>query len=335
MIAPIHVRQHEILPASVNPCRGPAIPGLNDFGIPEWPGKGLADEGIGLIGNSILHSTHALCTPNRSPVEQLSPFPQVGEKPWVYQPPCPEERKFLVFDQSGNETRLMFSSVTPTLCPMWNPQVVSAKQFDTSKLLGGQAGKDEHVCTKTSVICEESGENESLDEELEMREDTEEINALLYSDDDDEDNEYEDEDDDVVSSGRSPLERESDIDDEVAISSVSSKRRKTLEGGHEKVALINTTISEERNSASEKIHSTDFVSAVDEGTIPNLGSKRPRKDKIDVTLKVLESLLPGLNNKNPVVILDEAIRYLKCLKYNAESTSLDDSDSSGCYETLN
>ncbi|KAL9238487.1 hypothetical protein vseg_012902 [Gypsophila vaccaria] len=356
MIAPANIRQHEFLPASVNPCRLPANTGLNDFGIPAWPEKGLANEGIGLIDNSIFHPTHALCTPNWSPLEQNSPFPRVGEKPRVYEPPpCPEQRKFFVFDQSGNETRLMFSSlcpgvqnlpVAPPLWPVWNPQVPSAKQFDTSKfLLGRQVGKDERTCTKTTAVCEESGENENLDDEAEMREDTDEINALLYSDDD-QDNDYddEDEDDDTASSGRSPLTREGngnkqeqqelDFDDKVAVSSMSLKRRKTFDGGHEKLPLMSTKMTGTHNSVSEKIHSGDFISALDEETSPTPGSKRPRKDKIRDTLKVLESILPGLNTKDPVSILDEAISYLKCLKYNAESMSSEDSDSSGCYDTL-
>ncbi|KAH9608946.1 hypothetical protein KSS87_017035 [Heliosperma pusillum] len=346
MIAPVNIRQHEVLPTSVNPCRVSQYSGFNEFGTPGWPEKGLANKGIDSIGNSMLYSPPELCTPHYSPPEQISPVPRVGEKPWTYKLPCPEERKFLIFDQSGNETRLMFSSLCPglqsmpakhTMCPFLIPDMAFSKQFDANKLLPErQTGKAEQVCTMTPVIYEQSGENEIFDEEC--REDTEEINALLYSDDDDashDDNDYDDQDGDEVSSGHSPLikdgacckqekRQEWEFDNDVAISSISLKKRKTFDGEREKQDL-----------APEKIHSGDFISDLCEGTSPTVGSKRPRKTKIHETLKALESILPGLKNKDPVTILDEAICYLKCLKYNAQSMSMEDSDSSGCYEPLN
>ncbi|XP_074312825.1 transcription factor bHLH143-like [Silene latifolia] len=345
MIAPVNIRQHEILPSSVSPCRVNHNSGFNEFGTPGWPEKGLAINGIGSIGNSMLYSPPELCIPHYSPPEQISPVPRVCEKPWTYKLPCPEERKFLIFDQSGNETRLMFSSLCPglqsmpamhTTCPFF-PEMSFSKQFDANKLLPErQTRKAEQLCSMKPVIYEEFGENEILDEEC--REDTEEINALLYSDDDDashDDDDYDDEDDDEVSSGHSPLiedgacnkqekQQESDFEDDVAISSISLKKRKTLDGERE-----------QQNLAPAKIHSGDFISDLCEGTGPSIESKRPRKTKIYETLKVLESILPELKNKDPVTILDEAICYLKCLKYNAQSMSMEDSDSSGCYEPLN
>ncbi|KAK9666654.1 hypothetical protein RND81_14G201300 [Saponaria officinalis] len=314
MNAPVNIRQHEALSTAINPCKLISNLGFDEFGIPD-SGK-----------NSIVYSPTPRGTPDGTPLEQTTL----------------RQRKFLIFDQSRNETRVMFSSLSPavqnmparqTACPLSNPQVACPKLFDAYQCPPeGKARKDEQMCAKTPEPSEGSGENENLDEESDMREDTEEINALLYSDNyDDRDTEFDNEDDDEVSSGHSPLVKEGvchkqevrhelDFDDEVAISSVSSKRRKTLDGAHEKLAFI---------------HSEEVSISIDKGSDPTIGNKRPRRDKIRETLKVLESIIPGLKSKDPKVILDEAISYLKCLKSNAETMFEEDSENSTCDEPIN
>ncbi|KAL9231911.1 hypothetical protein vseg_007072 [Gypsophila vaccaria] len=341
MNAPINIRQHEVLSASIKSSKLVANSGFDEFGIPVWSEKDFSLGGIDSVKKSGVYSPISTCTPEGSPLEQVTLH----------------QRKYLIFDQSRNETRVMFSSLRsglqnmparPTECSLWNPQVASSKLFDAYKCFPErEARKDEQMCATTLDPFEGSGENENWDEECDMREDTEEINALLYSDDyDDQDNDFNDEDDDEVSSGHSPLIREevchkqevkheSDFDDEAAISSISFKKRKVLDNGDEKLGLIDTTITRKENMVSENIHSEDFSSAIEKGSGPTIGNKRPRKDKIRDTLKVLESIIPGLNSEDPVLILDEAIRYLQCLKCDAETMFAEDIDNCTCNEPVN
>ncbi|XP_021774145.1 transcription factor bHLH143-like [Chenopodium quinoa] len=358
MIAPIEHRQHEFLPASKNPCRVSANLDLNGFGYSGYPETGLTIEGYGSIQKSVPHSQTPL-TQNQYHGEQNPLFPARvggGEKPSTCELPSAQQKKFLIFDRSGNETRLIFSSLCPrvenlttpltTTCPAWNLPAEESFGACHQYLAEKQGRIIEQAWTKTPALCEESGENEIIDEISEMREDTEEINALLYSEDDNDDNDdgLEDddcdgEDDDEVSSGHSPLakeirdcekqedqEGEKDFYYQVASLERSSKRQKGLHGGFNRMR---------HSPAYEDVNDGGFIDAPSERMCPTIGTKRPRKDKIHDTLRVLEGIIPGLTSKDPLVILDEAISYLKGLKYNAETMSSGDPDSSSSYEPLN
>lgn len=343
MIAPVEHRQHESLPVAINPCRVSANLGSNGFDFSGLPERGLTNVSNGLIQKSV-PQLQTPFTQNQGHKEQISLFPaRISEKPSC-EVPSAQQKKFLIFDRSGNETRLVFSSLCPrvenlstppTICPAWNlPREESFGAYH--QYLAEKQGRIvEQAWTKTPALCEESGENEIIDDVSEMREDTEEINALLYSededDDDDDDDSFDDndKDDDEVSSGHSPLAKEQDcekqeeqgnekgFDNEVASLERCSKRQKALHGG------------------CNILYQSPSYEDISESVCPMIGSKRPRKDKIHDTLRVLESIIPNLKSKNPVIILDEAISYLKCLKYNAETMSSEDPDSSGCYEPLN
>lgn len=341
MIAPVEHRQHESLPASMNPCRVSATFGLNGFGFSGLNDTSLTIEGNGSLQKSAPHFQAPL-TDNQCHGGHGFHFPaRAGDKLSTCELPYAQQKKFLIFDQSNNETRLIFSSLSPrmenlatplaTSCPAWSLRDDSFGAYHHY-----HAEKQEKVMeqawTKTPALCEESGENEIIDEFSEMREDTEEINALLYSEDDDDDG-LDDEDDDEVSSGHSPLPKEirycekhvdeKENDDEVASLERSSKRQKAVHSVHDKLW---------QSPTDEEINDGDYIEALEEGVCPAIGSKRPRKDKIHDTLRVLESIIPGLKSKDPLVVLDEAISYLKCLRCNAKNMSLEDRDGSSCYE---
>lgn len=357
MIAPVEHRQHEFLPASINPCRVSANLGLSGLGFSGLSERGLTIEGNGSIQNPVPYC-HTPLTQHQCHGEQnQNPlFPaSVGENPSTCEgcePPSPQHKKFLIFDRSGNETRLIFSSLCPrvenlttplTTCPAWNMPVEDSFGAYHQYLAEKQGKILEQAWTKTPALREESGENEIIDEISEMREDTEEINALLYSEDDNDvngdgwdDDNCDGEDDDEVSSGHSPLakeirdcekldeqEDEKDFDNEMASLERSSKRQKTPHGGFTRLW---------QSPAYEDTNDGDVIGALNEGMCPMVGAKRSRKDKIHDTLRVLESIIPGLKSKDPLVILDEAISYLKDMKYNAETMSSEDPCSSSSYE---
>ncbi|XP_021851545.2 transcription factor bHLH143 [Spinacia oleracea] len=349
MIAPVEHRQHEFLPASINPCRVSSNLGLNGFGYSGFPERGHTIEGTGSIQKPVPHQL----TQNQCHGEQNPVFPaRLDEKPSTCELPCAQQKKYLIFDRSGNETRLIFSSLCPRAenlttpvpaSPAWN--LPAEESFGAyHQYVAEKQGKiAEQAWTKTHALCEESGENEIIDEISEMREDTEEINALLYSEDDDDDDDgldddddcdCEEDDDDEVSSGHSPLakemrdcekqeeqECEKDLDNEVGSLERCSKRQK---GGVRESPVYYEGV---------KSNDGDFMN--ERMMWPTIGSKRPRKDKIHDTLRVLESIIPDLKSKDPLVILDKAISYLKGLKYNAETMSSEDPDSSSSYQPLN
>lgn len=349
MIAPIEHRQHEFLPASLNPCRVSADLGLHEFGFSGLLERGLTTDGNGSIQKSFPRNQASL-PQNQYPGERSPLFPaQINEKPTSREQPSAQQKKFLIFNRSGFETKLIYSSLHPRaenlttpLGPAWNPPEKSGCVYH-HYVADKQGIIAEQAWTRTPALCEESGENEIIDEVDEMREDSQEINALLYSEDYDDHDDCDSEEDDEVSSGHSPLARnresekpedqsqevENDLDTEGASSTRSSKRQKNHHGEY------NNRL--QQGLAYEGVR--DFIGALDEGVCPSVGNKRDRKDKIHDTLRVLERLIPGLKSKDPLIILDKAIDYLKCLKYNAESVPTEDLDSSSSssssFEALN
>ncbi|TYI82683.1 hypothetical protein E1A91_D05G237500v1 [Gossypium mustelinum] len=215
------------------------------------------------------------------------------------------EKRFLVFDQSGDQTTLIFSSAfgTHTKClSSWGPKSPAA---DVSY-------------------------DKGTDVQSEMHEDTEELNALLYSDDD---SEYS-EDEEVTSTGHSPStmtaqdEQFEGGSEEVDSSTRLIKKRKLLDGSYGCLPLLmDTANSGNFNRYSE--YEDDADSSCAKGQNPGSGDtdssssyKRMRKDKIRETVTVLRSIIPGGEGKDAVAVLDEAINYLKSLKLKAKTLGL-------------
>lgn len=218
-------------------------------------------------------------------------------------------KRFLVFDHSGDQTSLIFSSSgTPLLSPMpMNP------------------GPDLQGSNETNVSDGRGGE--------EMHEDTEEIDALLYSDSDDEQEEEEE-----ASTGHFPVEMTAGSDEEVASSVLPAKRsRVDLELDASLVDTASSAIadhchdlpSDYRNketsddAASSCVRGGEKRARVEEELETrddsSHGNKRLKRARIQETVGILRRIIPGGRGKDAATILDEAIRYLKSLKLKAKA----------------
>ncbi|KAL0412667.1 UNVERIFIED_CONTAM: Transcription factor [Sesamum radiatum] len=241
------------------------------------------------------------------------------------------QKKFLIFDQSGSHTRLFFS-----------PSFAPRDQNFTSKIPASANGQCEQVASRVDeqflmkpIVGEKWDENHLTDGEDEMLEDTEEINALLYSDSDDEYDDNDDDDDcendEVTSTGHSPFSIEEDYKDksleelkeEVASSDESPKRRRLLDGKYKKSSLASAQTLLKRTIPCNYEDDVESSCAGERNSHDDIGScKREKKVKIRQALKILESIIPGLTRNDPLSIIDKAITYLKSMKTEAEALGL-------------
>uniref|UniRef100_A0A5B7AI55 BHLH domain-containing protein n=1 Tax=Davidia involucrata TaxID=16924 RepID=A0A5B7AI55_DAVIN len=226
------------------------------------------------------------------------------------------QKRFLIFDQSRNQTRLILTSVCS---PAQNPIIAPTKPVCACDLLDEkQAANVEQIFPINPIIQEKSDENHMF-EASEGHEDTEEINALLYSDDDDDDDD-DSEDDEVTSTGHSPFaiegshERHEHVE-EIASSDGPTKRHRLLDGGYKKSSLMDiaSSVKLDRTCKYDDDAESSCVKGrtQEEGMGSILGNKRSRKDKIHETLRILESIIPGVKSTDPLLVIDEAINYLK------------------------
>ncbi|KAL8137260.1 hypothetical protein V2J09_003261 [Rumex salicifolius] len=175
--------------------------GLNLFpGFPAEIGLAKEDEEVRTQQRSFFHLHPSPPTPNLYPNQQLflASHRQDG-KVATHEMSIPRRKKFFIFDRSGAETRMILSSLKP---PITNPTAINAKtvsEYDS-----------EQACAVVNDSCE-SHEDHIIGEGSEYHEDTEELNALLYSDNDDIGCDGVDEDE--MSTGRSPLALENGFDD--------------------------------------------------------------------------------------------------------------------------
>lgn len=232
---------------------------------------------------------------------------------------CPNDvgavqKKFLVFDQSGDQTTLIYSSGVG-IAPIRRHFPPS----DNPKLQSGSLPLHVDECIK---------EDDGNYSRSEMREDSEELNVLLYSDDDDDDGD--DVENEEMSTGHSPSsmtglivrKRKKCEEEEVGSSVGPTKRRKLEEEGNIVNSLEDTASSGKsgincsdngRNGAFEE-ESNDF----------SAGNKRVRKEKMKETISLLQNLIPGgKNDRNAIMVIDEAIHYLRSLKVKAKALGLD------------
>ncbi|KAF8020521.1 hypothetical protein BT93_G1059 [Corymbia citriodora subsp. variegata] len=245
------------------------------------------------------------------------------------------QKKFVVFDRSGDQTTLIYSSGNgvPTEClTPWTTKQLSPRSA-VNDVAGSSADHDNHF---RPLSMERIHENPETDEQSEMREDTEELNALLYSDDDTDysDGDGSDDDDEVTSTGHSPStmtdhERRGlseDSNEEVASSIWPIKRRKTSCGDDNQLpsltdtatSYLNQSIGSEDDAKSSSADGKKY--AFDLASIS--GDKKIKRERIRETVNILQSIVPGGKEKNAIVILDETINYLKSLKRKAEALGL-------------
>ncbi|CAN8264393.1 unnamed protein product [Cochlearia groenlandica] len=225
------------------------------------------------------------------------------------------QKRLLIFDQSGDQTRLLQFPF-----PLRIPSQASAEPAKLSELHGlEEAFKEDR---------EEFNENHSNAKESEMHEDTEEINALLYSDDDDYDDDDCQSDDEVMSTGHSPYPTEQFCNKrELQETDGPFKRQKLWDNDNN----IRHSSSLEGTKSSTKLNGSSFLKdkklpgsniSTKEDTGSGLSNEQSRKDKIHTALKILESIVPGAKRNEALLLLDEAIDYLKLLKRDLISTEI-------------
>lgn len=235
------------------------------------------------------------------------------------------QKKFIIFDRSDNKTRLFYSPVFPLVQSPIVTTTQFAQAYDVNQERHATNFGQKHL-PKCSLP-EESEQDHVVNEESEMHEDTEEINALLSSDDYDSDD-----DDEVTSTGHSPLadkrtcliqEQIEDTEEDTASSDWPNKKHKLIDGGYTKLPpLVDSASSVRLNelcecvSDAESKHSDGqmyFARQTEEDNSAAVGDNQLKKDKIRETLRILEKLTPGAKGKHPLLVIDETIDYLKSL----------------------
>ncbi|KAK7319462.1 hypothetical protein RJT34_04183 [Clitoria ternatea] len=242
----------------------------------------------------------------------------------------PLQKKLLIFDRSSNKTRLFYGPVLPLV----QSPTITATKFAQSYDVNGQAqatGMGQNHLGYCRLP-EESMKDDIVIEESEMHEDTEEINALLYSDDDSNEEEDDVSCDEVTSTDRSPLatkgtcvipEQFEDTKEEVATSDWPNKRVKLIDGDYhhrasppvDSASLIRPNETLDCVSGAEPKNSSGCAHSVDKTKADNsmVHDIKFKRDKIRESLKVLENLIPGTKGKEPLLVIDGTIEYLKFL----------------------
>ncbi|KAL1565922.1 transcription factor bHLH145-like protein [Salvia divinorum] len=234
-------------------------------------------------------------------------------------PTVPGQKRFLVFDQSGDKTTLLYSSgahapVQFGACQPPNPPFAYNLGVETRNL------KDE------------SFEENSKDvTEGEMHEDTEELDALLCSDYDSDCSE-----DEETSTGHSPStmtdngapKLAEETGEEVDSFSVPLKRRKLVDENddvpssrHDASSLKTFAYSEQAESDAE----SSCGSRKGESYLKP-GCKRSRRDEILETVSLLQSIIPDSNGKDAIFVIDQTIHYLRSLRAKAKALGLESFD---------
>ncbi|PIN17686.1 hypothetical protein CDL12_09649 [Handroanthus impetiginosus] len=236
------------------------------------------------------------------------------------------QKRFLIFDQSGSHTRLFVSPLLSHENQIFTPETPH-NATDASR--EEVAVRPDQQFLMKPIVEEKWDENHLTDEEGEMPEDTEEINALLYSDSDDEYDDNDDENDEVTSTGHSPFIIKEEVynkhkllqefEDEVASSQGPSKRQRLLDGKCKKSSLMS-----DESPTKRAISYEDDVESSCAGLRASYdridSSKREKKVKIRQAMKVLETIIPGIStNNDPLFIIDKAIAHLKSMKTEVEA----------------
>lgn len=178
---------------------------------------------------------------------------------------CP--KNFIIFDQTDNKSRVMFH---PALAHNF-----SYPSFDIHPSFPHEIGKN------LDSAIDNQGKLSSS-----MKEDTEEIDALLCSE------EEEEEDDDVISTGHTPCNWR----------------------GSPQYSLSSTM-----RSTSQK---TIFPSSAQGSFSSSANSSGRKRERMKKMVKALRQIIPGGEQLDTPAVLDEAVRYLKSLKVEAKKLGI-------------
>jgi len=270
----------------------------------------------------------------KTPVDHVKGF---GDKIAPFGESSSPRKQFLVIDKTAGQKTVVYSSRFGSPCEClasWH-----------SKLHGGNNWRGDEPCFRRNLnlnrmseptLADKVHENHETSIESEMHEDTEEINALLYSDSDDysshDDDDDDDDDDEVTSTGHSPSTMTTHDDcktsrdetvNEVASSAKKTKKRKLLDGYCEDIQLTDTASSQNMNKSSATCDDSESRCSSNNNGGSLSSNKKMKKEKIQDVLSILQSIIPGGKDKGPVMLLDDAIRSLKSLKQKAQAFGLD------------
>ncbi|GER30418.1 transcription factor, partial [Striga asiatica] len=279
-----------------------------NYNVPFFPPSKLTANGTAFLGQS---ASNNLPVPNtgQEKAAKLSSTenPLIHNKPTDNDSLWAPQKRFLIFDQTGNQTKLFFS-------PSFSPQNQSFPP--TAKGPFGEMAAGVNTEFLANPIFEEKWDENHLSDgegENDVPEDSDEIDALFYSDSefDDKYDDDDDDDDDVASTDHTPFTIEEGYNikeklfeeqtENVVDSNGPQKRQKLLDG------TLNKSVAIYGNPYVDK--ETDSV-------------KREKKVKIRQAMGILESIIPGLNVKHPLSVIDKAIVYLKSMKTEAEALGL-------------
>ncbi|KAK4803946.1 hypothetical protein SAY86_003763 [Trapa natans] len=240
-------------------------------------------------------------------------------------------QRFFVFDQSEKGTRLIYGSSSHLF---QESEILRMKTCDDFPVFKGKYPSNSvQFGLYNSIFREESGENDIDGEENDIHENSEEINALLYSEDDVDDHEEgEYEEDEVTSTGHSSsvlvqcCGRHNKVENTLEVISNFShlnKRQKLITSRYNCSNSLHMDMPLTKLDGSCRPGSDADLSfmksqAREEDKFPLFDGDLCRKDMIRDKMKILEGIVPGAEGMDPVVILEKAIEYLKTLKLKAE-----------------
>ncbi|KAF7829990.1 transcription factor bHLH143-like [Senna tora] len=236
------------------------------------------------------------------------------------------QKQLIVIDQTFNKTTFVYRSSigSPIEClASWQSKLNGPNNMNGNE----PSARRDLNHPKGPTLTGKVGEIQGTEVQSEMHEDTEEINALLYSDSDG----YSTEDDEVTSTGHSPSTMTShdnqDIfwgsNEEVASSAGKTKKRKLSDdGAYDGIQLVDSASSLNPNGSFA--NGDDAESRCSSCNIQGSGNKKMRKERIRDVLNILQTIIPGGKERDPIGLLDEAIRCLKSLKLKAKALGLHD-----------
>lgn len=224
------------------------------------------------------------------------------------------QKRFIVFDRSADQKRLFVSSFAacPPIRPPpppWSPATYEACNLSSEH--PGIEAPHSHVLPLGDV-----NESRRADAGSELHEDTEELNALLYSDDDDS------EEDEEKSTGHSPGAMSNHYNSEwidEGTADTCFKRQKLNDGGYADSEKPDRYVEFNDYADDAESSCADSLNARPDKMCSFAGDRRMRNKKIRETVRVLRSIIPRGKCDSAVVVLDEAIQYLKSLKCKAKS----------------
>ncbi|XP_073310823.1 transcription factor bHLH143-like [Primulina huaijiensis] len=237
---------------------------------------------------------------------------------------APPQKRFLVFDQSGDITTLVYGSMMENpvqygACLVPNPP----PSADNNQI------EDEPMKIfdpLNPIMNDKRIEDHSRnDMDHENLEDTEELNALRCSDSDS----YYLNDDEEMSTGRSPSTMTHNQTCEETCEEANSftgptKRQKLLDGNCD-LPFLRRTCSSPKNYACTTLDDEAESTCRDNFSSEEFGSLscNKRKERTQETLSILQCIFPNLQGNNPVAFIGKTIQYLRTLKVEAKALGYD------------